>query len=144
VAKEAREQLATMKPNELSIVGLTYEVKWATMEEVGDDKLGWCDFTGLVITICEDQPTSALANTFLHEVIHAINYSMGIKSMDEENLTNRLASGLCAVWRENPVAFKWWTALILEGKATKKPTNGRKKRRIAKRKNGTRKPSRRR
>ena len=132
-----------MMPSELNIVGLTYEVKWATMEEVGDDKLGWCDFTGLVITICENQPKSALANTFLHEVIHAVNYSMGIKSMDEENLTNRLASGLCAVWRENPMAFKWWTTLILEGKAAKKTTNARK-RKVAKRKNGTRKPRRRR
>ena len=122
-----------MKPSELNIVGLTYEVKWATMEEVGDDKLGWCDFTGLVITICENQPKSALANTFLHEVIHAINYSMGIKTMDEENLTNRLASGLCAVWRENPIAFKWWTTLMLEGKAAKKPTTA-KKRKVAKRK----------
>ena len=32
---------------------------------VGQDKLGWCDTTGLMIYIVEDQPKSALANTFL-------------------------------------------------------------------------------
>ena len=117
-----------MKPSELNIVGLTYEVKWATMEEVGDDKLGWCDFTSLTIYIADNQPRSAMCNTFLHEVIHAINYGMGISSGKEEQLTNRLANGLCAVWKDNPEAFKWWANLIKEPVKRVKRAKKRKRR----------------
>lgn len=108
-------------PKELKVLGLNYKVLYASLEEVGQDKLGWCDTTGLMIYIVADQPKSALANTFIHEVIHAINYSMGISSGDEENLTNRLANGLTAFFKENPEAHKWWTSLLKE--PTKRKTN---------------------
>jgi hypothetical protein len=82
-----------------------------------------------MIYIVEDQPKSALANTFLHEVIHTINYSMGINSGDEENLTNRLANGLTAFFKDNPDAHKWWTSLLKDStkrKAARKPAAKKK------------------
>ena len=116
-------------PKEISVLGLIYKIQYVCLEEVGQDKLGWCDTTGLMIYIVEDQPKSALANTFLHEVIHTINYSMGINSGDEENLTNRLANGLTAFFKDNPDAHKWWTSLLKDStkhKATRKPTAKKK------------------
>lgn len=129
-------------PKEIKVLGLTYKIKFVPLEDVGNDKLGWCDCTTLQLYIGEGQPKSALANTFLHEVIHAINYSMGIASGDEENLTNRLANGLCAVWKENPDVFKWWAATVKEPVKRKSKPNA--KRKVSKRTTRTRKPSRRR
>jgi len=129
-------------PKEIKVLGLTYKIKFVPLEDVGNDKLGWCDCTTLQLYIGEDQPKSALANTFLHEVIHAINYSMGIASGDEENLTNRLANGLCAVWKENPDVFKWWAATVKE--PVKRKSKPNVKRKVSKRATRTRKPSRRR
>tara|TARA_Y100000004_G_scaffold174068_1_gene212466 strand:- start:541 stop:930 length:390 start_codon:yes stop_codon:yes gene_type:complete len=116
-------------PKEISVLGLIYKIQYVCLEEVGQDKLGWCDTTGLMIYIVEDQPKSALANTFLHEVIHTINYSMGINSGDEENLTNRLANGLTAFFKDNPDAHKWWTSLLKDStkrKATRRPAAKKK------------------
>jgi hypothetical protein len=116
-------------PKEISVLGLIYKIQYVCLEEVGQDKLGWCDTTGLMIYIVEDQPKSALANTFLHEVIHTINYSMGINSGDEENLTNRLANGLTAFFKDNPDAHKWWTSLLKDStkrKAARKPAAKKK------------------
>jgi len=129
-------------PTEIKILGLNYNIKFVPLDDVGNDKLGWCDCTSLLIYIAKDQPKSALANTFLHEVIHAINYGMGISSGDEENLTNRLANGLCAVWKENPEVFKWWASTVKEPVKRKPKSNA--KRKVSKRATSTRKPSRRR
>lgn len=117
-----------MKPSSLNIVGLTYDVKWQAMDDIGGDKLGWCDFTSLTIYVADNQPRSAMCNTFLHEVIHAINYGMGITSGKEEQLTNRLANGLCAVWKDNPDAFKWWANLIKDPVKRVKRAKKRKRR----------------
>ena len=116
-------------PKEISVLGLIYKIQYGCLEEVGQDKLGWCDTSGLMIYIVEHQPKSALANTFLHEVIHTINYSMGINSGDEENLTNRLANGLTAFFKDNPDAHKWWTSLLKDStkrKATRRPAAKKK------------------
>ena len=129
-------------PKEIKVLGLTYRIKFVPLEDVGNDKLGWCDCTTLQLYIGIDQPRSALANTFLHEVIHAINYSMGIASGDEENLTNRLANGLCAVWKENPEVFKWWATVIKEPVRRKPRANA--KRKVSKRTVSAQKPRRRR
>ena len=129
-------------PKEITVLGLIYKIKFVPLEDVGNDRLGWCDCTSLQLYIAEDQPRSALANTFLHEVIHAINYSMGIASGDEENLTNRLANGLCAVWRENPDVFKWWATVIKE--PVRRKPRATAKRKVSTRTVSARKPRRRR
>ena len=73
---------------------------------------------------------AAMCNTSLHEVIHTINYGMGITSGKEEQLTNRLANGLCAVWKDNPEAFKWWANLIKEPvKRVKRAKRAKKRKR---------------
>jgi hypothetical protein len=115
------------KPTKLKVLGFTYDILYVHRDDSGGDKLGWCDFANLHIYVTEGQPKDALANTFLHEVIHSVNYSMGIESGDEENLTNRLANGLCAVWKENPDAMRWWSSLLKDAPAPKKKVRRRKK-----------------
>lgn len=54
-----------------------------------------------------------LANTFMHEIIHAIHmvYDLGDNST-EEAFTSRTANGICAFWQDNPQAVKWWKRLV--------------------------------
>jgi len=48
------------------------------------------------------------ADTFLHELLHAINHLMGITdSSTEEEATTRQATALCTVWTHNPQVFQW-------------------------------------
>jgi len=63
-----------------------------------------------------------LANTFIHEVIHAIHWDRGlvrdeeeIGAPSEEEYTMLLANGLCAFWQDNPHATKWWAKTITDG-----------------------------
>lgn len=133
-----------MRPTSMNILGLQYEVKWTESDDSGGDKLGWCDFSGLTIYIIEEQPKTALANTFMHELIHAIHYGMGIKSTDEENLTNRITNGICAAWAENPEAFKWMASMLVPRKKAKRKVSNAKRKKISKRTTSTRKHSRRR
>ncbi len=62
-----------------------------------------------------------LANTFIHEVLHAIHYVYGlIKHPDEpqpseEEYTTLSANGLCAFWQDNPEAMRWWVKCLSAG-----------------------------
>lgn len=62
-----------------------------------------------------------LANTFIHEVLHAIHYVFGLIAADqdetcdspsEEEYTTLGANGLLAFWQDNPEAVKWWENLV--------------------------------
>mgnify|MGYP003656967002 CR=1 FL=1 len=109
----------TKRPSTVKVLGLLYTLKWVDSCS-GGDCLGWCDNNDLTITIVTQQPDTALANVFLHEVIHAINCSMNIEGVDEEKLTNRLANGLCSVWVDNPQVWNWWSKLLKKKPPTRK------------------------
>lgn len=54
-----------------------------------------------------------VANTFIHEVLHAIHYVYGLSDdSDEETFTELTANGMCAFWQDNPEACKWWQSLL--------------------------------
>lgn len=54
-----------------------------------------------------------VANTFIHEVLHAIHHVYGLRDgCDEETFTELSANGLCAFWQDNPKAVKWWEELL--------------------------------
>lgn len=59
-------------------------------------------------------PGLKLANTFLHEVLHAIHWVYGLskhpeeRQPSEEEYTELGANGICAFWQDNPEAIKWW------------------------------------
>ena len=77
------------------------------------DSHGWVDFNRELIALNPEQSVEALHDTFLHEVIHAVCYVMSIKMEEgDEQMTRRLATGLCMVWKDNKKAFDWWQSLI--------------------------------
>lgn len=66
---------------------------------------------GQVIRLAQDQNNQSLANTFLHEVLHAIHWIAGLLNDDsssEEKYTNLGANGLCLFIQDNPEAWDWF------------------------------------
>lgn len=60
-----------------------------------------------------------LANTFIHEVLHGINWlsGAGLHTADsyaatEEDFVTKGANGLCAFWQDNPKAVVWWQKIL--------------------------------
>lgn len=54
-----------------------------------------------------------LANTFIHEVLHAIYFYLRPNDEEgEEAYVTNGANGLCAFWQDNPEAVKWWVNLL--------------------------------
>lgn len=66
-----------------------------------------------VIRLRANAPAQQTANTFIHEVMHAIHYVYGVGDDDDEEMfTTQSANGLCAFWQDNPKACQWWQRLL--------------------------------
>jgi len=95
-------------PRRLKVLNLTYKVRFVASIEAS----GWCDFERQEIVLAEGQSREALADTFLHEVLHAVGHLMGIDYESEEQVVQTFATGLTTFWQANPVALKWWSSLL--------------------------------
>lgn len=74
-----------------------------------ESTFGHTNFHSQKIRLRPGMNAQNLANTFLHEVIHAINWFHGLYDENtEEEFTTRGANGLCAFWQDNPDAVAWW------------------------------------
>jgi len=68
------------------------------------------DFDGETIHIADGQRGPQLADTILHELLHAIYATFGLKDEDEEErIVSALATGLVGVLRDNPNFARWLT-----------------------------------
>jgi hypothetical protein len=64
------------------------------------------------IRVAPDQTAQNLADTFLHEAIHAIHYYFDLGDENgEEDFTLFGARGLCLLWQDNPKAMAWWMSI---------------------------------
>ena len=72
----------------------------------------WCDFEAQEIVLAEGQSKEALADTFLHEVLHAVGHLMGVEYETEEQTVQTFATGLTTFWQANPGALRWWANLL--------------------------------
>lgn len=63
-----------------------------------------------IIRISPGQNAQNLADTFIHEVLHAIHYHFELlgDNAPEELLTTLTAHGLCQLWQDNPLGMAWW------------------------------------
>ena len=95
-------------PRRLKILNLTYQVRFVASIEAS----GWCDFNQQQIVLAEGQSREALADTFLHEVLHAVGHLMGVDYENEEQVVQTFATGLTTFWQANPGALKWWASLL--------------------------------
>jgi len=100
-------------PKRIKILNLTYKIEFCSKTVwVGSEADGWCDFDNQTIVIYDGLANEAKADVFLHECIHAVGYLMGVEWTKEEQVSRRIATGLCTLWKENPSAFRWWKNLL--------------------------------
>ena len=101
----------TRPPKRVRILNLTWDVEFVNNDI--SDALGWCDYDNQTITLYTKQSTESLADTFQHEILHALFYAMSIDSKtDEEKVVSKISTGLNSVWSQNPQAFKWYSSLL--------------------------------
>jgi hypothetical protein len=68
------------------------------------------------IRVAPDQTAQSLADTFLHEALHAIHVYFDLQDdNDEEDFTLFGARGLCQLWQDNPKAMAWWVSINQQG-----------------------------
>ena len=81
--------------------------------EGGDRRLGECDAQRLTITVDPDQAPSQLADTLVHELLHAcfdlIGAGEDVTGDVEERLVRRLAPVVVQVVADNPRLVAWLT-----------------------------------
>ena len=95
-------------PKRLKVLNLSYKVRFVASIEAA----GWCDFERQEIVLAEGQSKEALADTFLHEVLHAVGHLMGVEYETEEQTVQTFATGLTTFWQANPGALRWWANLL--------------------------------
>lgn len=117
------QQQVLEKPTRVKVINLWFDVIWYEKSvENGAQKFGWCNCNDQVIGVSKEIQHCKIADTFLHEVIHALNWIIDIKDgVKEEEIANRLSSALCCFWIDNPLAFEWWSSLIRQSRTDAKP-----------------------
>lgn len=79
--------------------------------EGGEKRLGECDSQRCTITIDPDQAPSQLADTLVHELLHAcfdlIGAGEDVSADVEERLVRRLAPVLVGLLHDNPRLVTW-------------------------------------
>jgi len=93
--------------NSLRILGKTFEVLW--VDEVAEDAIGMCETYRQRIVMMKGLPAETEQDTLLHEVIHAIDETVGTNLTEQQVIA--LASGLLAVFKDN----KEFTEYLLNG-----------------------------
>lgn len=101
-------------PTSVRIGCYTYAiVVMADVDQATDRIFGDMNHTLLRIRLCAGMPTAQLANTFMHEVMHAIHRFHNVEDKtSEEDTTLSTTNGLCAFWMDNPVAAAWWADAV--------------------------------
>jgi len=100
-------------PKRIKILNLTFKVEFcAKTDRQAAEADGWCDFENQTIVVYGGLEDESKADCFLHECIHAVGYLMGVEWTKEEQVSRRIATGLCTLWKENPSAFRWWKNLL--------------------------------
>ena len=102
------------RPKRIRILNLTWQIKFVDKDiSNASESLGWCDYEEQIISLYEGQSRESLSDTFLHEILHAIFFSMVIDpNNDEEKVVSKVSTGLCTVFSNNPKAFKWWSSML--------------------------------
>lgn len=97
-----------IKTKKLKIGSQIYDLKNDPERMVRRSYLGFCEQDKAVISYDGNQIDSTIANSVLHETIHAIvhNYIYQIDLCKEEEIVTQLTNGLIQVLRDNPKFFE--------------------------------------
>lgn len=89
------------RPEAIRLMGRTFLFNYVKGSVLSpDDTFGHIDVYGQVICISDDLTPVEEADTVLHELIHAVDLTMGL-SMTEHQV-HHLATGLIALFQDNP------------------------------------------
>lgn len=104
------------KPTKVQVLNLEYAIRWVDNAiQIGSEAHGWCDFENQLIVINGDNSPQIVAETWLHEVLHALLFALDLvdtSNIDHEQIVSRTATGICTIWKQNPAAFRWWSDLM--------------------------------
>lgn len=92
--------------------------KWKRSKAEGAGRYGECALQELVIRVQEDfaHPTKA-ADTFIHELMHAIHWVYGMEDGDkEERLVNMMSTAMVTAYRDNPWMLGWLADCVTSNK----------------------------
>ena len=93
-------------PNKIKVAGHWYKVKWDDKGLEKEHLIGQTNNDFKEITLCKYYKSkrarvkSEIEETFLHEVLHAVNKNYNNDSLTEKSL-NRLSQGLYQVLKDN-------------------------------------------
>jgi hypothetical protein len=100
------------RPSSVRILGRTYKIAYVPLCPFEGQPYGNCDNPNLTINILEGQKPIEERDTLLHEAMHALFYHMCIHLGDEEGIVRPTATGLIAVFQDNPEFAKYITQKI--------------------------------
>lgn len=101
-------------PTEVRIGSMIFRIEISEQaDSAANSEFGHTNIINQKIRIQPRQSSLSLANTFLHECLHAIHWMYGLwrNEPDEEHYTNQTANGLCAFYQDNPEAMEWLLAI---------------------------------
>ena len=102
-----------MRPDKIRILSTVYKIQWVS-RGVAQGACGWHDGSTNTIGIREEAHPSEIADTFLHEVLHALWRMLALgNEARNEGVCTVLATGLATVWNENPDVFEWLGEQVL-------------------------------
>ena len=111
-ATERDRALALMKklPASIRVGAWDFAIeKWDSCTTAGRHRWGECSVNEMHLGIQRDMPSRAkAAQTFVHELTHAVWWAFGVDDSDkEERAVNLLATGWTCVYRDNPWLLDW-------------------------------------
>lgn len=102
-----------LRPSQIRVLGRDYQVIFDYESPLGLESLGTCNNQLMLIAIKEGQHPVEEADTLIHEILHAVWYTMSISmgGAGEEEVVRRMASGLTAVMLDNPQLLKYLSSV---------------------------------
>ena len=88
-------------PKRVKILGQIYTVGYQS--EMQDD-MGECDYQNNTITLLSGMPEEKMMQTFLHEIVHAIDFTMNLNL--KENQVDNMSVALYQILKENNIVVK--------------------------------------
>lgn len=120
-----------MIPGTLRILGKTWEISEAPTDFTDS---GSCNRDYQKIVVVTSQPEENIKDTLLHEVLHAVDYCMATKLTEDQ--VAALATGLLAVFLDNPTFLEFLNAGITRGNLSSTKNPRRKARQSSKVRSG--------
>jgi len=102
------------QPDKVKIGPFDYDVKWFSREEENrNGRYGYTDSNEFEIGVSDRLPAKKKADTFMHEIIHALADIMHLDDkIGEEEIASKFGVALTTFARDNPLTMLWWVKLL--------------------------------